>query len=385
MSSIRWWLFLPLVVAPCALSISPAACKQAFGGETPAPPPGEAWLTPAQVQSMRIATEAVGEHDVEGTLPTTGRIAFDDTRLAHVYSPVTGRVLRIDAELGAHLAKGAPLALIDSPDLGSASAEYRKAVADRTAARHNFEREKTLWANRATSQLEYEQAEDAWHRAKAEFDRCAQKLALFGVAPSSEVTQRYVLRAPIEGELLARLVAPNVEVEGLYGGGTATELFTVGDAERLWVLADVYELDVARVHVGARAEVVVAAYPGESFGAEVDWVSPTLDPSTRTAKVRCVLPNADARLKPEMYASVRIAVNPRRALAIPKAALLRMGDQAVVFVRKPGSTSDGRVAFERRPVIVDEAMGEREAPVLHGLEPGEVVVTAGAELLSGAI
>jgi RND family efflux transporter MFP subunit len=175
---------------------------------------------------------------------------------------------------------------------------------------------------------------------------------------------------------------PNTEVQGQYGGGTATELFTIGDVDRLWAMADVYELDVARVHAGAHVEVTVPAYPGP-FEGTVDLVAPMLDPATRTTKVRCVLDNPEARLKPEMYATIRVAVDPHRALTIPKSAILRLGDQTVVFVQK-APTVDGRIRFERKPVLVDEAP-EGVAVVQHGLDAGELVVTRGAALLVGMI
>src|SRR5262249_43372111 len=137
------------------------------------------------------------------------------------------------------------------------------------------------------------------------------------------VSQGYTVIAPMEGEVIMKNVSPGIEVQGQYGGGTALELFTVGELDKVWVIADVFEMDIARVKVGSKALVKVVAYSGKSFEGKVDWVSGTLDPTTRTAKVRCTFDNADRLLEPEMYATVQISVEERQALAIPRSALLR--------------------------------------------------------------
>ena len=141
------------------------------------------------------------------------------------------------------------------------------------------------------------------------------------------VSQGYTLTSPIDGELIARAVNPGIEVQGQYGGGTAVELFTVGELDKVWVLADVYEMDIARVKVGAKVNVNVVAYPGRTFEGRVDWVSGALDPTSRTAKIRCTFDNPDRLLKPEMYATVTISVEETKALALPKGAVLRLGDR----------------------------------------------------------
>jgi len=126
----------------------------------------------------------------------------------------------------------------------------------------------------------------------------------------------------------------------------------------------------------------VFAFPGKVFPARVEWVAGTLDPSTRTAKVRCVLENTERALKPEMYATLFISVDERKALAIPRGSLLRLGEQTAVFVEK-GTAPDGRHVFLRTPVSVDESEGSKWLPVAHGLEKGTRIVTEGGILLSG--
>jgi cobalt-zinc-cadmium efflux system membrane fusion protein len=351
---------------------------------TEAPVAGEAILTPAQVAQAHITIAPVDLEDVNDTILSSGRVTFDDQRVAHVFSPVTGRVARILANLGERLHKGQPLALLTSPDIGQASSDLGKADADLIAAEHDYKRKKELFEAHAASQADFEMAEDNYRKAKAEKERAYQKAFLLRTGNVDTVSQGYMLTSPIDGELIARAVNPGIEVQGQYGGGTAVELFTVGELDKVWIMADVYEMDLARVKVGAKVAVSVVAYPGKVFHGQVDWVSGALDPVSRTAKIRCTFDNADRLLKPEMYATVTISVEESQALALPKGAVLRLGDQTVVFVQT-GTTSDGKLKFERVPVQVDEGEGSEWLPVQKGLDRGTKVVTRGAILLAGMI
>jgi membrane fusion protein, heavy metal efflux system len=382
----------PLLIAVGSLAMASVASvtgchKEVVQAVAPSPdaPAGQAWLTPQQVSEAHIAVAPVDEQDVDDTILSSGRVTFDDQRVAHVFSPVTGRVARIEASLGARISKGSPLAVIVSPDIGQASSDLGKAEADLIAAEHDFKRKKDLFDAHAASQADYETAEDNYRKAKAEKERAYQKAFLLRTGGAVDaVSQGYTLTSPIEGELIARAVNPGIEVQGQYGGGQAVELFTVGELDKVWILADVYEMDIARVKVGAKVTVRVVAYPAKTFEGRVDWVSGALDPTSRTAKVRCTFDNPDRLLKPEMYATVTISVEQKKALALPKGAVLRLGDQTVVFV-ETGTTPDNKLKFERIPVQVDEGEGSEWLPVEHGLDKGAKVVTQGAILLAGMI
>jgi cobalt-zinc-cadmium efflux system membrane fusion protein len=257
-----------------------------------------------------------------------------------------------------------------------------KATADYIAAEHDFKRKSELRAVKATSQADYEASEDAFRQAKAEKDRAEQKARLLRAGSVDAVSQGFALVTPIDGEIIARNLNPGIEVQGQYSSGTAVELFTVGELDKVWVMADVYESDLGRVAVGAKASVKVLAFPGKVFEGTVDWISGTLDPQTRTAHVRCTFANPDRLLKPEMYANVRIgATQARTALAVPRTAVVKLGEQSVVFAQS-GSAPDGRVKFERLPVSVDETLEGAFVPVEHGLDIGAKIVTRGAQALA---
>jgi cobalt-zinc-cadmium efflux system membrane fusion protein len=374
-----------LATALATLVLVSASCKRTEAAQTaePQPPAGEVWLTPSQVKDAKIEVAVVGEQDVDDTILTSGTVTLDDQRTGHVFSPVTGRILTIVAQLGQRVKKGDALAVIESPDVGNAVSDVHKAEADLIAAEHDFKRKKDLYEQKAGSASDLETAQDNYRRAKAEVERARQKEYLLRVGSVDAVTQRFTLPSPVDGEILLRNISPGVEVQGQYSGGASVELFTIGELDRLWVLGNVYEMDLARVQVGTPASVTVVAYPGKAFNGRVDWVSGALDPNTRTATVRCTFDNPERMLRPMMYATVQISVDQKRALAIPRNALLRLGDYKVVFTQL--GESEGRVRFARVPVDVDEGESCPWLEVKHGLQAGQRVVVNGAILLSSML
>ncbi|HEY3822852.1 MAG TPA: efflux RND transporter periplasmic adaptor subunit [Polyangiaceae bacterium] len=380
MKSMSRFAFLLSILA---LPVAGVGCHKSQAAPEPAgpmPPPGEVWLSQQQVIDAKIEVKPVLDQDVDDTILTSGRVALDDLRSAHIFSPVTGRVVKIAAQLGQRVKKGEALATIESPDIGSAVSDVHKAEADLIAAQHDYQRKKDLFEQKAGSAADLEAAEDNYRKAKAEIERARQKQTLLRVGNADAVTQTYTLTSPIEGEVLLRNINPGIEVQGQYSGGTTQELFTVGEIDKVWVIADLYEMDIARVHVGTPANVTVVTYKDKVFKGQVDWVSGMLDPATRTAKVRCTFDNPDRLLRPEMYATAQISVDQTRALAIPRNALLRLGEYKVVFIQV--GDEPGRVRFQRVPVDVDEGESSQWLEVKHGLEPGQKIVVNGAILLS---
>lgn len=348
-------------------------------------PNDEAWISLAQMTAAGIRVEEVQERDVEDAVQVGGRLAFDDQHVTHVFSPVTGRITRVLADLGRRVKKGAPLVAIVSPDAGSAASDVLKARADLTAAEHEYERQKELFEAHAGAQRDLEAAEGNYRKARAEHQRSLEKTRLLHEGTVDQVTQEFVLRSPIDGEIVARNVTAGMEIQGQYSGASnVVELFTVGDLSRLWVLGDVYEMDLPYIHEGDAVAIRVGAYPDKVFRGTVDWVGDILDPAARTAKARIVLPNPDRLLKPEMYQMVTIAVPGKHMVTVPRRALVRLGDETVVFV-EGGQTAEGKVAFKRRRVVANEEKPGGEVPILDGLKAGEKVIVEGAIFAVGML
>ena len=369
-------------MAAMAFGLASLACGHRTAPEAAQAPASEVWLTPEQNRQARLALEPVAERTVGGLVQTVGRLTFDDRKVSHVFSPLNGRVTRLMVDPGQRVKAGQTLALIDSPDLGTALSDARKADAALAAADREFARQKELYGAHAGALRDLETAEAAYKTAVAERDRAQQRASALYAPSDQGVSQGFQLKSPIAGEVIARTANPGTEVVGQYGQGSAVELFTIGELDQLWLLADLYEIDLFRVAVGSPVEITVAGYPGNPIKAKVAWVSGTLDPATRTAKVRCTVPNPGRRLKPEMFAQVAIQVEPGRALAMPRNAVTRIGNQTFAFVDL-GLRSDGTRRFERRPIQVDEQISGDLVPVKAGLKAGESIVTQGAMLLSG--
>jgi membrane fusion protein, heavy metal efflux system len=372
-----------LIVGSATCLFAVAACRrEASQPAKPTPPANEVWVTQKQITESGIATTEVGERALGKALTTTGRVTFSDTRVAHVFSPVTGRVTNLFAGLGQTVRRGDPLALIESPDVGSAVSDLEKAEADLAAAQRDYERQKELYEAHAAAQRDFEAAEATYRKARAERERAAEKSRLLSTSSTSKTAQRYVLRSPIDGQVVARALSPGMEVQGQYSGGTSSELFTIGDLDTVWVVADLFEVDLPRVKIGAPVSIGVIAYPDRQFTGKVDWISGALDSTTRTAKLRCTIDNSSHLLRPEMFATVSITTDTRQELAIPRTAVVRLGDAMVAYVDH-GNAPDGQRRFERRIIAVDETEAGNYVPVLRGLAPGERVVSSGAIILSG--
>jgi len=351
------------------------ACRQG-SREPEAPPPGEVWLTDAQIAGARLSIEPAGSRALVLHRITAGRVAFDEGRVAHVFSPVSGRVTRVLGELGASVSAGSPLAIIESPDLASAWSDLAKARADRVAAARDLERQKGLFERHAAAQRDYEAAQSAAEKADAEEARARLRLSLLHAPEDSGPTQQYALRAPIAGEIVNRTATPGLEVQGMLASANVVqELFTVGELDPIWVWGDVYERDLGRVHAGQKVAITSVADPRHPIDGVVDYVAQALDPQTHTARLRCVVANADRRLKPEMYVTLSVQLERRDAPAVPRSAVIKAGARQTVFVQD-GRTEDGRTRFLQRPVDLADA-DDGWVQVTGGLSAGENVVVSG--------
>jgi cobalt-zinc-cadmium efflux system membrane fusion protein len=302
--------------------------------------------------------------------PVTGTLAYDDTRTARVSSPIAGRVTGAIAALGAHVHTGDTLAELDSPELGQAQSDYAGAQADLNLADRAFLRMQELYTNGITPRKDLEQAQDNLSRARSETERARLKLANLGVR-NGRTDNRFVLHAPIAGVITERNINPGMEIRT----DLTSPLFVISDLSSLWVQMDVYEKDIGLIHIGAQVLVRVPAYPNEIFTATVSYISQVVQDSTRTVKVRCILPNTDGRLLPAMYAAIEVQSEPNdKAVVVPLTSLFTEGESDWLFV----AIGDG--LYQKRPVNAGLRLKDR-AVILEGLNPGERLVVDGALLL----
>lgn len=378
-----WWL---LAVALMGIASCGPAGRHSDGaaegqGEDHGEEEGVVALSAAALQRVGLTTARVELRGLPGTLSTTGKVGFDERRIAHLSPRLAGQVQRVEAELGQSVVAGSPLAWIDSIELGRAKADYLRARARYELAQRRHQRERLLYEDRISSEQEVLEAEAGAREAQADLAAAEETLHLYGL-DQEEVAgldyddpraSLYAVRAPFAGKVVGKGVARGELVT------PERTLFTVADLDTAWVWLDVYERDLRHVALGQAVQVEVDAYPGELFEGTIGYLGDMVEPESRTVRGRVELRNPGGRLRPGMFARVEMS-DPEAAAAaapvpaVPQAALQRQGDGAVVFV----ALGEGR--FERRPVQV----GRRSfgwVEVLVGLEAGEEVVTEGAFLL----
>ena len=373
------------LVSGCVLlAVLAGGCGE--GGKTEAvqpadktKPAGEANHAP-EVRSQ-IVVEEVQLKPVAGDLSLPGKVQYSEDRYAKVSSPLVGRVVEVRAKLGDKVAAGQVLLSLESADLGAAYSDFVKAESDFQLSKRNYELAKDLYESKAMSKKDLVQAENDFLKAQAEFRRTRERLLALRVPaeeldkPRTErlITSRFDLKSPLAGTVVER----NVTVGQMVGADPTQVLYTIADLNELQVVAEVYERDLSRVSKGAAVTVTVEAYPDETFSGTIVYVGDVVDPTTRTIKVRCNVTNRDLKLKPEMFAQVRLKVGSNRpVLALPKEAVIVVGGQAFVFVQ----AADGR--YVRRPVVTGTMSGDT-IQIREGLQSGERVVVKGALLLKG--
>jgi Cu(I)/Ag(I) efflux system membrane fusion protein len=327
-------------------------------------------ITPERVQLIGVRTARVERTSAGGRLDLVGFVTPDESRLRRVHIRVSGWVRQLYAnEAGMRVTAGQPLLALYSPELYQTEQEYLIARGGGMAHMGG------VGASGATGAGPGE-AGAAGAGMEEGAGPAAARLRLLGV-PEEEIhrlehegkaSDRLVLRAPSSGTVLERGV-----VEGQYVGAD-TPLLTLADLSRVWVMADLYEMDITRVHVGDAARFTVDALPGRSFAGRIEFVYPTVSNETRTLKARVVLGNDGGSLRPGMYGRVAVESRGGSGLSVPGEAVVRAGEHSYVFLAHAG----GR--FEPRLVWTGTSQGDR-IQVLKGVAEGDTVVSSASFLI----
>jgi cobalt-zinc-cadmium efflux system membrane fusion protein len=321
-----------------------------------------------------VKVEPVAESNGAGAVALTGRVTFDEDHTQRVASPVDGRVQTLLARPGDKVRAGQALLELSSPQVGQIQADAQKAQLDFSVASKGLDRVRKLQADGAVSDKEFAQAEADFKKARADVARAEAQLKALGIS-ATDPAVHVSLHAQIGGTVVERNVLQGQEVRA----DAAQPLLTISSLDLVWVLADVYEQDLGLVKMGAAVSVRVPAYPGESFAGKVVHVGDVVDPTTRTVKVRCAVPNLGGRLKPEMFAKIELAeTGGQHVIAIPARAVLADGERSKVIV-----ASEDHVFRVRQIEVGPEVSGN--VRVLSGLRPGERIVTDGALFLKHEI
>ena len=353
----------------CSMTLVPMSSAS----EAPAPPPAGApaglavvELTPARIQLIGMKTAAAERQSLGGELRAVGLVEANERGLTEVNVRFSGWVQKLlVAATGERVHRGQVLASVYSPDVLRAEQELLVAHGWKGGVPSGAGDDHDPGGDVAVPGLEAD---------------ARRRLQLLGIADreidevlsSGKPTDAIAIRSPADGYVLAKAALAGVAVQ------PGTVLFQVADLSTVWVTADVYEQDLARIHVGAKARFEPSAYPGEATAGKVQFVYPTLDPGSRALKVRVELRNHvdrdGPRLRPGMSGTVRFDLPATTALMVPAQAVVDTGDARYVFVARPA----GR--FEPRMVKLGARVGDR-VQVIDGLSEGEAVVTTGNFLI----
>lgn len=393
-------LFRPNCNRPCSLRLLAASflllalsgCDGPPPNATGANPPPPSLdkslvrLTAEEMKSAGIIIKPVTRSEFRTIRDFPGTIEPNEHALAEITTLVRGRVIDVYADLGREVKAGTLLALLYSSELGMAQSAYLKATAKLNVAERAFRRAESLLKEKVIGVAELQRREGEMLSLRAELREARDRLLILGLTDEDlrNLDRNHTIRshvpvvAPFDGRIIARNLTKGEVVE------TTEKLFVVADLSDVWVTAVIPEKDIPYIRAdqtgaGQSVEVHVAAYPGQAFQGRITYVGDVLDPATRTMRLRLELPNPERKLKPAMYATVRVYSEPEaNVLLIPQAAVQRDRDRQFVFVEREPAI------FEARDVKLGSSNG-REIKVEDGLLEGESIVTNGAFVLKSEL
>jgi cobalt-zinc-cadmium efflux system membrane fusion protein len=346
------------------------ACEKKFNaadGESPASQVIDRSNTGLVTVENAEQFSVVTAHSIEAPaqLNVTGSVNPDIAREVPAISLASGRIVAIRARLDDNVRKGQLLLQVQSTDATNAFDAYLKAVNDEQLANKAYIRAKDLFDHGAIPQAQLEQAEDTEKDAKADLVAAEEQLQTLGVDKNhpSPIVNVY---SPITGVIVAQNVT-NAAAAGVTYAGTST-LFTIADLSVVWILCDVYENDVPKVHLGQEALIHVNAYPDRLLKGHITDIGPVLDPNIRTAKIRIEIPNPGI-LRLGMFVTATFESRNKQTFAVvPASAILHLHDRDWVFVPAGGKQ------FKRVEVDAGDMLPGNDQQILSGITPGRQVV-----------
>jgi membrane fusion protein, heavy metal efflux system len=344
-------------------------CGQTKGDpKAEAPPPANV-VREEDMSSVRVdhpeqfpLAKAV-EYVSRSQLTATGTVGPDVSKNVPVISVASGRVVEVKARLGDSVTKGQVLLRVQSADVASAFSDYRKALADQKLARVQFERAKLLYEKGAISLNDYQTAEDVENKATVDVENTTERLHVLGASldhPAAIVD----IRAPASGVITDQQVTNAAGVAGL----GSPNPFTISDLSNVWILCDVYENDLASVHLGETADIRLNAYPDKVFSGRISNVGPVLDPTIRSVKVRIEVHNPGL-MRFGMFVTATFHGQKKEAhAAVPASAVLHLHDRDWVYVPA------GQGIFRRVEVTIGAIVPDNLQEILSGIAANQEVV-----------
>ena len=335
---------------------APPAAAGGPGGVVPAR--GAVRISPERQQLIGVTFATAELNDEPRTIRTVGKVTYDETRVVHVHTRIDGWIEQVFVNFtGAVVTDGQPMLTIYSPEMLASEQELLLAARARDLMRNN-----PLTSAAEQSDSLFQAAKRRLELWQLSEDQIQQLLA------TGEPIRSVTLHAPASGFVTERKAFPNQKVT------PESDLYTIADLSRIWIMADVFESDIASVKVGDAASVLFPSGSRASLSAKVNYIQPEVDPMTRTLRVRLDANNPGFHMKPDMFVNVEFSVRSVKQLVVPAEAVLDTGNRQTVFV------DIGNGYLEPRQVLVGARLGDR-AVITQGLSAGERVVASGTFLI----
>jgi len=319
-----------------------------------------------------IAIDTVKLCSVENELSLTGKVSFDEDAVVKVYPLVSGLVGDVKVTTGDYVKKGQVLAIVKSAEAAGIRNDLLNAQANLEIGKKNLSATEDLYKSGISSEREYLSAQSDVRKAESELTRMNDIVKING----NNATADYMITAPVSGYIVERFINPHMQIRT----DNSNNLFTISDLKHVWVLANVYETDIAKVNKGDEVTVNTIAYQNVTFKGTVDKLSTVLDPDNKTMKIRINLTNNNYMLKPEMFANVIVKYS---CDSIMPAVL----SQAVIFDKNKNFVmlyDNGSREVQTREVQVFSVVGEKTY-ITAGLKPGDRIITKCQLLIYNAL
>jgi cobalt-zinc-cadmium efflux system membrane fusion protein len=357
---------LAFLSAGCEKKVSAQAQALASTGTGPVPVTVEPDTDSTNFQvdhAERFPIVTAGEYMAAPELNVTGVVSPDVSRQVPVPSLATGRIVEIDARLGDAVTKGQLLFKVRSNDIAGAFSDYRKAVKNQQLAKIQLDRARILYDDGAIPKSQLEIAENAADNAQVDLETTIEHLHLLGSDPDHP-TGIVDVYAPVSGVITDQQITNQSGVQAL----TPPNPFTISDTSHVWIICDVYENDMAQVHIGDYADIRLNAYPNRIFKARISNILPVLDPNIRTSKVRLEMENPGLMRLGMFVTATFHGLQKEKHATVPAAAILHLHDREWVY------TPNGDGHFRRLEVTAGNTLSDNRQEVVSGLKPGDQVV-----------
>lgn len=310
-------------------------------------------------------------HEVENELHLFGKIAAENSKTAQVYPIVGGNVVKINVELGDFVKQGQILAVVRSSEVADFQRQKLDAQSELALAEKNLQVARDLYQGKINSEKDVTAAEKELEKAKAELTRIQEVYSIYNLSQGSI----YNITAPLTGFIVSKNINQNEQLRS----DKADVIFSIAEIDKVWVIANVNESDIAKVALGYEANIQTISYPDKIFHGEVSRIFNAIDPDTKAMKIIVELDNQDYKLKPEMNATVKIRY--KEGMQLPT-----IPSESVIFDKNKNwvMVFHSRTNIETRLVEVHRQIGN-QTYILSGLKPGEKVISKSGLLIYDAL